>query len=72
MALNIIERRSFDFVVSDIVMAGSMDGIGMARVIRERKPRLPVLLVTGYSNMAAALSGEFVVIPRTTVERDIS
>jgi len=61
-ALTLIEQQSFDLVVSDIVMAGSMDGIGLARVIRERKPGLAVLLVTGYSNAASYLVGEFVVI----------
>jgi DNA-binding LytR/AlgR family response regulator len=49
-------------VVSDIVMAGSMDGIGLARVVRERKPGLAVLLVTGYSDAAPYLAGEFVVM----------
>jgi CheY-like chemotaxis protein/anti-sigma regulatory factor (Ser/Thr protein kinase) len=61
-ALTLIEQQSFDLMVSDIVMAGSMDGIGLARVIREQKPGLAVLLVTGYSNAASYLVGEFVVI----------
>ena len=61
-ALTLIEQHSFDLVVSDIVMAGSMDGIGLARAIRERKPGLAVLLVTGYSNAALVLAGDFVVM----------
>ncbi len=61
-ALTLIEQRSFDLVVSDIVMAGSMDGAGLARAIRDRNPRLPVLLVTGYSNTEPELSREFVVL----------
>jgi DNA-binding LytR/AlgR family response regulator len=40
-------------VFSDIVMPGKMDGIGLAKSIRERWPRLPVLLATGFSNSAA-------------------
>ena len=31
-ALAAIEREAFDLVVSDIVMAGALDGIGLARV----------------------------------------
>jgi CheY-like chemotaxis protein len=61
-ALNLIEQRSFDLVVSDIVMAGFTDGIGLARAIRDRNPRLPVLLVTGYSHTAADVSADFVVM----------
>ncbi|MBV8536655.1 MAG: response regulator [Alphaproteobacteria bacterium] len=64
VALDIITagRTRFDIVVSDIVMAGPMDGLGLARALRERKPELPVLLVTGYSDRAAALDAEFPVL----------
>ena len=53
-ALDAIESKTFDLVVSDIVMAGAMDGVALAQMLRERKPELPVLLVTGYSTAAAA------------------
>ncbi|HYF57420.1 MAG TPA: ATP-binding protein [Burkholderiaceae bacterium] len=36
-------------VVSDVVMGGGMDGIALARRMRERHPELPVILCTGYS-----------------------
>jgi DNA-binding NtrC family response regulator len=39
--------------VSDIVMAGAIDGLGLAKIIRERKPSVPVLLVTGFSQVLA-------------------
>ena len=52
-ALREVEARELDLVVSDIVMAGAMDGLGLARAIRQRHPTLPVLLVTGYSNAVA-------------------
>ena len=48
-ALERIGKQDFDLVISDIVMAGSMDGIALARAVRQRKPNLPVLLVTGYA-----------------------
>ena len=53
-ALREVEARELDLVVSDIVMAGAMDGLGLARAIRQRHPTLPVLLVTGYSNAVAS------------------
>jgi CheY-like chemotaxis protein len=58
-ALEAIDRDSFDLVISDIVMAGAMDGTALARAIRARKPNLPVLLVTGYSPAAGGRDAEF-------------
>jgi PAS domain S-box-containing protein len=61
-ALDAIERESFDLVVSDIIMSGAMDGLGLARAIRQRHSRLPILLVTGYSNVSAPADVEFTVL----------
>jgi CheY-like chemotaxis protein len=48
-ALEMVEKKNFDLVISDIVMPGGMDGAALANAIRARKPELPVLLVTGFS-----------------------
>jgi PAS domain S-box-containing protein len=48
-ALDLIKKKHFDLVISDIVMPGSMDGAALANAIRARKPELPVLLATGFS-----------------------
>jgi PAS domain S-box-containing protein len=61
-ALEAIGKETFDLVVSDIIMAGSMDGLALARTIRERQPGLPVLLVTGYSHLANEAKADFIVI----------
>ena len=37
-ALEEIERNGIDLVVSDIVMPGRMDGLGLARAIKEKRP----------------------------------
>ncbi len=42
----------FDVVFSDIVMPGQ-SGIDLAREVRKRWPRLPVVLTTGYSDALA-------------------
>ena len=42
----------FDIVFSDVVMPG-MNGIDLATEIRRRHPRMPVLLVSGYSHVLA-------------------
>jgi DNA-binding NtrC family response regulator len=49
-------------VVSDIIMAGPMDGLALARTLRERQPGLPVLLVTGYSHAASGAGADFIVL----------
>ena len=53
-----------DLVLTDIVMAGEMDGIDLARRIREDHPNLPVLLATGYSQAAERLAGEFPILAK--------
>jgi PAS domain S-box-containing protein len=62
-ALEALERRSFDLVLSDVVMAGT-DGVALARTIRERKPELPVMLVTGYSDCAVDIGAEFILMQK--------
>ena len=42
---------SFDIVVSDVVMPG-MDGPAMVRAIREQRPDVPVLFMSGYAEEA--------------------
>ncbi len=44
----VTEAGQFDLVVSDVVMP-SMDGPAMAREIRKRDPKLPVLFMSGYA-----------------------
>jgi PAS domain S-box-containing protein len=63
-ALDTIERQhgTFDLVVSDIIMAGPMDGLGLARRLRERYPDLAVMLVTGYSDLVGSVGTEFPVL----------
>jgi signal transduction histidine kinase/ActR/RegA family two-component response regulator len=54
-ALAVLEsEKPFDLVFSDMVMPGDMDGIGLAHEIQRRRPGLPVVLTTGYSEAAAA------------------
>jgi CheY-like chemotaxis protein len=40
---------AFDVVLSDVVMPGSIDGVGLARALRQRFPTLPVVLITGFA-----------------------
>src|ERR1700733_10281376 len=48
------EGAKIDLVFSDIVMPGTIDGVGLAAEVRARYPHLPVILTTGYSDAAQA------------------
>ncbi len=51
-ALKELDRDGIDLVFSDIVMPGKIDGLGLARAIKQKCPGLPILLATGYSEAA--------------------
>jgi len=50
------DARNIDIVFSDIMMPGGMSGIELAREIRRRRPGLPIVLTTGYSETTAEMS----------------
>ena len=62
-ALRALEAgKQFKLMFSDIVMAGLMDGVALARVVQQRRPDLPILLATGYSQAADAAQDEFSIL----------
>jgi PAS domain S-box-containing protein len=61
-ALEEIEADGIDLVFSDIIMPGKMDGLKLARAIREKNPTLPILLTTGYSEGAKNARADFPVL----------
>lgn len=46
----IVTGSEFDVVLSDVMMGGGMSGVDLARELRRRRPALPVLLISGYTN----------------------
>ena len=52
LALLAADEFSADLVFSDVIMPG-MNGVELARIIRDRYPGLPVVLTSGYSNVLA-------------------
>lgn len=57
----------FDVVLSDVVMPGTLDGIGLARQLRQLRPGLPVVLMSGYSSALATVR-EFKVLRKPVSE----
>ncbi|MGH8714036.1 MAG: PAS domain S-box protein, partial [Casimicrobiaceae bacterium] len=48
-----------DLLFSDIVMPGTINGLGLAQICQERFPEIPVLLTSGFSDAAQAADGRF-------------
>jgi signal transduction histidine kinase/CheY-like chemotaxis protein/integral membrane sensor domain MASE1 len=71
-ALAALERDpTIELVLSDIVMPGRMSGLELARILRNRRPALPVLLATGYSQYVSLAAGEGFVLVEKPYRRDV-
>jgi CheY-like chemotaxis protein len=52
-AVELLERgETVDMVLSDVVMPGGMTGFELAEWLRERRPDVPVVLCSGYNDVA--------------------
>ena len=61
-ALKLLEEKRFDILLSDIVMAGAMDGLDLARIVRQRWPDTRIILATGYSEIATEAAKDYTVL----------
>lgn len=50
-AINVLERKPVDIVITDIRLAGSMDGISFTRLLRDNGIECPILITTAYDAM---------------------
>jgi signal transduction histidine kinase len=57
----------FDVVLSDVVMPGTLDGLGLARELRQLRPGLPIVLMSGYSSALSTVR-EFTVLRKPVAE----
>jgi PAS domain S-box-containing protein len=71
-ALREIEKDGIDLVVSDIVMPGRLDGLALARAIKEKHPALPILLTTGYSEAARNAGVDFPILRKPYALHELS
>jgi CheY-like chemotaxis protein len=66
-ALAVLQRGTdIDLVFTDVRMPGSIDGCELARRVRARWPKLPVILTSGYSDelLTARSISEDIVVPK--------
>jgi two-component system, NtrC family, response regulator HydG len=49
-ALSKLEKEDFDMLVTDFRMEG-MNGLELAKKVREKTPHIPIIIVTGYSDL---------------------
>ena len=71
-ALQAIEKDGIDLVFSDIVMPGHLDGLGLARMIKQKHPHLPILLATGYSEAAQNARLDFPILRKPYQVHELS
>lgn len=54
-AQQVLEKEDIDLVVTDIRLAGPLDGVELTRLIAERWSDIPVIVMTGYAEIETAV-----------------
>jgi CheY-like chemotaxis protein len=65
------QNSSYELLLSDVIMPGSMDGIALARIATQQQPHLKVLLVTGYAQFDDKQDLEFPVLSKPYRHTDL-
>jgi CheY-like chemotaxis protein len=69
-AIRSLNARRPTLVLADIAMPGTMNGVMLAREVRQIAPAIPVLLITG-NPVAADETSEFPLLQKPIVSRDL-
>ncbi|SHI77304.1 Response regulator receiver domain-containing protein [Desulfatibacillum alkenivorans DSM 16219] len=54
-AANMIRKKLYDLVVTDLMMPGEVDGVGVLEAAKARSPRTSVVLITGHASVETAV-----------------
>jgi PAS domain S-box-containing protein len=75
-AIAILESTKVDLVFSDVIMAGEFDGYALARLVRERWPKVKILLTSGFPQTklgnGRGWSDEFTLLSKPYRRRDLA
>lgn len=55
-AVEALGTVALDLVISDVRMPGSLDGLALLAIVRQRFPALPVIIVSGHLQPSLALA----------------
>ncbi len=69
-AVKSLQSRKPGLLLTDVAMPGTMNGVMLAREVRQAFPGLPVLLITGNPVMAGE-AGEFPLLQKPIISRDL-
>jgi DNA-binding NtrC family response regulator len=69
-AVDAIRTRRPHLLLTDVTMPGTMDGVALAREVRQIDPSLPVVLITG-NPMVVAETSEFPLLQKPIVSREL-
>ncbi len=53
-AIRALEEKSFDLVITDLMMPG-IDGFGVLKAVKKQRPQTSVIILTGYGDMRGAI-----------------
>lgn len=70
-ALKILGQEQVRLILSDIELPGPMDGHSFALDLRETRPEIPVLLMTGHVGKAARAQKDFDVLTKPFTAEDL-
>jgi two-component system response regulator FlrC len=54
-AVGLLEKRSYDLLLTDLRMPGGLDGMGLLRKVRAEQPELEVIVLTAFGSVETAV-----------------
>ena len=64
--------REIALVVSDVVMPGGTDGLSLARAVRERRPEVGMLLISGYAGGPDVPAGDVPLLAKPFARHELA
>jgi CheY-like chemotaxis protein len=69
---SLLKSLEYDLLISDIVMPGALDGLALAQASQRLHPKMPILLMTGYSDHKSDRVKDFKILQKPFSRRELS